>query len=400
MKEKELTEAAARAARPQKKSYMLNDIRGLYLDISPTGKKYWRFRYTRNGKRSWYTLGEYPDLSILSARNMLPALRKRIKDGLPLEEKPKADMRFAAVYAEWMQDYESRGLTEKNYHRVRAVFKRHILPFLGERDITMITAPDVIDVMKRLADQKKHSTMGDAKIYISMVFKFAAAKGYVTYDPCTLVSGAVSAPPVKHHPTLSRAADVAHLLKAIDTYSGKRVRLAMLFQIYSMCRSGEVVHAEWSEIDLENEQFRIEANKMKKRRTHIVPLTKQLKAILEAMMPLSGHGRYIFPLYRHYLDTETDGMRPMNVGNLARALKRLGFTSDQIVPHGFRSMASTILNENGFNSDWIERQLAHVEGNQVRAAYNYADFLKERRKMLQWYGNYLDKLRGGPMNLD
>lgn len=391
----QLSDTTIRAAKPRDDKYILNDVRGLHLEIMPSGRKIWRMRYTLNGNRSWYTIGEYPTVKVADARARLAEVRRRVKDGLPPEERPEQDVIFGALAERWAKEHDVNLSNEVSKKAVRSILRMHILPHLGRKDIRKITPPEVLSVLKKLAAVDKYGALRHTKLIISQVFKFAAAEGIVMYDPCSVLNGAISRPPVEHFASFRNPSDIKRLLEKMDTYQAKQTRLAALYLLYSMCRIGEQRFAEWSEIDWQRKEWRIPPEKMKKRRAHIVPLSDQLISILEAMRPISGHGRYIFP----HANTP-DGSKPMSQATIRKMLRRLGFTNDDITPHGFRSMASTVLNENGFNSDWIERQLAHVEGNKVRAAYNYADFLEDRRRMLQWYADYLDGLRGGAMDLE
>lgn len=390
-----LNASTVKAAKPSDKRYRLNDVRDLYLEVMPTGRKFWRYRYMKNGKRSWHTIGEYPDVTLRQAREQLPELRRRVREEETLIEEPPQDTTFKTFAAAYAKNRDALPLAESTKEIMRSYLKNYILPSLGDKEITEICPQDVLAVLNGIAEQGLDRTIDPVKRQISQIFRYAAAHGAIVYDPCTVLRDAIRPKPIKHHPFIIEPTAIGEMLRKIDAIAEKRTRLAMTFLIYSMTRTGETRNAEWREIDLERNEWRLPPEKMKMNRPHIVPMSRQLAEIIEAMRPISGNGRYIFTQCE-----VRDMSRPMGARTIAHRLQRIGYSQDVIVPHGFRSMASTILNENGFNSDWIERQLAHVESNAVRAAYNYADYLSDRRRMLQWYADHLDGLRGGPMNLE
>lgn len=391
-----LNKSEINSARPAAKAYTLSDIRGLHIQIMPTGRKFWRMRYAKSdGKMSWHTIGEYPVVSIDEARDKTHALQKRLKDGLPLVDVPPPAPTLSEIAEKWLAANDERPITIEVKRRIRSQINRYVIPSLGSRPINKITPPDVLAILQRIQEAGMTSVVVNVKGYISQIFRYAAARGLVSYDPIPLLRGAIRTEhEVKHRASLTNSEEIGTFLRALDAYPYKCSRLALTFAIYTMTRPTEARTAEWREIDLERNEWRLPPEKMKMNRPHIVPMSRQLAEIIEAMRPISGNGRYIFTQCE-----VRDMSRPMGARTIAHRLQRIGYSQDVIVPHGFRSMASTILNENGFNSDWIERQLAHVESNAVRAAYNYADYLSDRRRMLQWYADHLDGLRGGPMNL-
>lgn len=390
-----LSVTAVRTAKPKEKTYTMSDIRGLYLEVSTTGIKYWKFRYTRDGARNWHTIGEWPVVSLDEAREIAQMLRSRIESGLSLIEQELEAERtiilFKTVAAEWADFNDTRPIVESSKKKDRSCLNRYVLPYLGEIDITQIGPPEVLAVLQRLASLDKYWTVTQTKAIISHIFKFAAAKGIVTYDPCSMLKGVIVPPPVQHFRSIRTPTALGKLLRAINSIEVRRTRLAMTFLIYAMCRPGEMRAAEWGEIDIDRCEWRIPAEKMKKRKPHIVPLSDQLLAIIEAMRSVSGESRYVFA-------SPIDPSRPIDAESIRKVIEKIGYKGE-VTPHGFRSTASTLLNEHGFNRDHIERQLAHIDASSVRATYNYADYLKERRKMVQWYANYLDKLRGEPIDL-
>jgi integrase len=260
----------------------------------------------------------------------------------------------------------------------------HLLPFLGDKDIASITPADILPVFQRLAGMEKWEMLSRIRSITSQIFRYGVATGRCQNDPTYALRGAIISPRPRHYSSIRKPSEVGALMRAITSYPYEQVRCALLFSALTFCRPGEIRNAEWAEID--KDEWRIPQEKMKMNRPHIVPLSRQALKVLEEMRDISGGGKYVFPSNR----TPT---RPMSENTILAALRSMGYTKDQMTPHGFRSMASTLLNENGFNRDWIERQLAHVEGNSVRAAYNYAEYLPERRKMMQWWADYLDTLR-------
>jgi integrase len=358
------------------------DNDGLYIEISPNGKKYWRFRSNRDGKRSWRDLGEYPYVSLQEAREL------KNQACHPVEEKDDhIGCPFSQAASEWIDIHERKLNNDKEKQNIRSRLKNHILPFIGDREIAELTAIDILPLMKRLSAIGKYEMCRRVKQIISQVFRYAIMSGYCQNDPTYALRGFIDAPKPGHYASLTRPSEVAVLLRAIDAYPHTIVSHAMRFSALTFCRPGEIRNAEWTEMD--KDEWRIPDVKMKMRRPHIVPLARQTLETLDEMRPLTGHCRYIFPSAR-----TPGGDRPMSDNTIRVALRTMGYTNDQMTPHGFRHMASTLLNENGFNRDWIERQLAHVEGNSVRAAYNYAEYLPERRRMMQWWADYLDELRG------
>jgi integrase len=348
-----------------------------------SGKKYWRLRYFKDGKRSWHTIGEYPATGLQEAREKRNDLRRKLREGAPLSAKSTL---FRDVALEWAHAHDQKIANENDRIKMRGRMNNHLLPFLGEKEIASIAPADVLAVLQRLAGMEKWEMLSRVRSVTSQIFRYGVATGRVQTDPTYALRGAIIAPKKRHFPSIRKPAEVGALMRSIDAYPFERVRYAMWFSALTFCRPGEIRRAEWSEIDMDRSEWTIPEEKMKMRRPHIVPLSRQAVEVLKEMADISRGGKYVFPSNRTPL-------RPMSDATVLAALRSMGYPKDQMTPHGFRSMASTLLNENGFNVDWIERQLAHVEGNGVRAAYNYAEYLPERRKMMQWWADYLDELR-------
>lgn len=383
-----LTDMKVRAARARDKRYQITDSGGLCLEVMPTGKKYWRLRYSKNGKRSWHTIGEYPAISLIEARERQMILRQKIRDGKDLDTaKALSSQTFQDVALQWHQMNLPRwtaGTARVNKSRL----EMHVFPFIGTKDIKGIATKEMLEIARRLEAMKQLETSRRVVQVCSQVFRYAIIRELCDADPTYALKGELLTAKVRHHSSLTDPREVAKLMRKIDAYPRPIVRYAMLFSALTFCRQGDICDAEWTEINFTDREWRIPEHRPKMKRPHIVPLAKQTMQVLEKMQTISGHGRCIFPSNR---SPRAD--IPMSKNTVLMALRAMGYTKEQMTAHGFRSMASTLLNENGFNRDWIERQLAHVEGNSVRAAYNYAEHLQERRKMMQWWADYLDQLR-------
>jgi integrase len=264
--------------------------------------------------------------------------------------------------------------------------ERHILPFLGKMTISDVSMQHILAVCRPLEEDGSLEMCRRIRQILGQVFHYALVTGRIKADPSVALDGAFHAPSVNHHATMTNPDDIGDLLRHINAYRSPVVRLALKFSILTICRPGEIRYAEWKEIDFEKAEWKIPPEKMKMKRPHIVPLATQTIEVLDELKILTGDGRYLFPSLR-------SRERPISSETMRVALRSMGYRKDEITPHGFRAMASTILNENGFMPDVIERQLAHVEKNKVRAAYNHAEYLDQRREMLQWWGNWLLELK-------
>jgi len=391
-----LTDTAIRNAKPKDKAYVLNDGRGLNLEISPKGGKWWRLRYTFGGKPNRISLGTYPEISLVQARERREEARKLIAQGIDpsnvrkdarVQEQQQIET-FELVARQWHEKFNTKW-TPGHAARIMTSLENDAFPWIGPKAIRSILPPEVLSVARRVesrgAIETAHRLVGN----IGMVFRYAVAAGLADSDPTRDLRGALSPTNEKHHASLTEPGAVSELLRTIETYKGSLItRCALRLAPLVFVRPGELRHAEWSEINEEAAEWRIPAHKMKMRTQHIVPLSKQALAVLEEIKPVTGTGRYVFP-------GERTASRPMSENTVTAALRRLGYAKDEMTGHGFRSIASTLLNELGWNRDAIERQLAHAERNNVRAAYNFAEFLPERRKMMQSWADHLDALREG-----
>lgn len=384
-----------KALKPKDKLYAVSDEKGLYIEVSTTGGKWWRFKYRFDGKQKRLSVGTYPDVGLKQARDQRDQLRKQIANGVDPSNIRKAEklsnagqLSFEFVAREWHQKFKHRW-SEKYALNTISRLEREVFPFIGSKNINDIKAPELLAVLRRMEARGILETAHRVHQKCGQIFRYAVATGRAERDPSTDLKGALPPVKVKHHASIIEPQQIGGLLRAIDGYSGSFVTVcALRLAPLVFVRPGELRHAEWAEFDLEKAEWRIPAEKMKMASVHIVPLSKQAIAVIEALKPLTGSGRYLFPSIR----TIT---RPMSENTVNGALRRLGYTGDEMVGHGFRSMASTILNEQGWNRDAIERQLAHSERDGVRAAYNYAEYLPERKRMMQSWADYLDGLAAG-----
>lgn len=388
-----LSEVAARAAKPTHKPYKLSDEKGLYLLVKPNGSRLWRYKYRHAGIEKLLALGAYPTVPLREARERREAARKLVWDRIDPGAKRKLEKQerattFAAVAQEWL-DTKKGSLTESTWLRDRDQLMKMVRPYLGSRPVGEIEAPELLAILKRLENRGVRDTAHRVRAVCGRVFRYAIATGRATRDISADLKGALAPKRAQSYAAITDPAKVGELLRAIEGHEGQAAtRAAIRLAPYVFVRPGELRAAEWSEFDLSGREWRIPAERMKMREAHIVPLSRQAVAILLEIQPLTGGSRYLFPaLGRHE--------RPLSENTLGAALRRMGYSSDEMTAHGFRTIASTLLNEQGWNPDLIELQLAHKERNKVRAAYNRAQRLEERRKMMQAWADYIDGLRDG-----
>ena len=386
-----LTNLKVTKAKPKEKPYKLADERGMYLLVQPKGGKWWRLDYRFQGKRKTLSLGTVPDVSLKEARRKRDEARSILEDGADpsyyrASAKAVSEDSFEAVAREWFEKY--RGQWAKSHAvKVLSRLEKDLLPWVGSRPIDAIEPPELLRVIRRVENRGALETAHRIQQIASRVFRYAVATGRCNRDPTADLKGALPPNRSNHFATITDPKEIGELLRAIDGYQGSLItRCALQLAPLVFVRPGELRHAEWREISLNNAEWRLPPAKMKMRRDHIVPLSRQALSILEELNPLTSSGTYIFPSVRSVA-------RPMSENTINGALRRLGYSKAEMTGHGFRSMASTVLNEHNWNRDAIERQLAHVEGNSVRAAYNYAEHLEERRRMMQWWADYLDGLK-------
>lgn len=389
-----LTDTRVRTLKPKDKQYKVSDGKNLFLVIKPNGSKYWRFKYVFNNKEKLLALGVYPEVSIATARDRRneakeqlandqdPSFVKQIKQRA---KKEAAANSFEAIGREWHSKFLSKW-TKGHAQIIIGRLEKNIFPWIGNRPISEIKPIELLNLIRRIESRGAKETAHRVLQICGQIFRYAIVTVRAEVDPSAALKGALEPVNTKHHASITDPKEIGKLLAAIDNYQGYFVtKCALKLSYLLFVRPGELRQAEWSEINLDTAEWRIPAVKMKMKTLHIVPLSMQAINILRDLLPLTGSGKYVFP-------GVTYSNRPMSNNTVRGALRRLGYTNDEMTAHGFRSMACTLLNEQGWNRDAIERQLAHAERNNIRAAYNYAEYLPERRKMMQSWADYLGEL--------
>lgn len=389
-----LTELAVKNAKPKDKTYMLRDGGGLWLVVEPSGRKWWKLRVVFAKKENSFSLGEYPALSLAESREKREAIRKQAAAGIDPGAARKVEKAtqsgegsFEAVAREWHTRFKPKW-SEVHAKAIINRLERDVFPYIGTRPIGEITPPEVLAVLRRI-ESRTLETAHRVKIACGQVFRYAVATGHATSDPISALRGAL--PPVqgKHMAAPTDPKAVAPLLRMLNAYQGSFVvacalRLAPLVFV----RPGELRQAEWAGVDLDNGEWRYLVPKTKTE--HLVPLSRQSVAILRELHQLTGGGRYLFPSSR-------SASRPMSNNTVNAAMRRMGIdTQNELTGHGFRAMARTILDEVlGFRPDFIEHQLAHAVRDPLGRAYNRTAHLPERKKMMQVWADYLERLAAG-----
>jgi len=388
-----LSDTRIRAAKPMERPYKLFDERGLYLLVTPTGNRLWRLRYRMGALEKLLALGAYPDVPLKRAREKRDEARKLVADGIDPNAKRKAERSaqaetFEAVANEWIELHK-KSLAPETILILGTRLRSFLYPYIGSRPVADIRAQELLAVLRRIEARGRHETAHRVRALAGRVLRYAVATGRAPHDVAADLKDALAPVKSKNFASVTDPRRVGELMRAIHGYGGHPVTaLALKLAPLVFVRPGELRAAEWSEFDLENADWRIPAARMKMREPHVVPLSRQALAILRELQPLARGGRYLFPSLR-------TRDRPMSDNTINAALRRLGYTSEEQTGHGFRSMASTLLNEQGFPPDVIELQLAHAERSKVRAAYNKAQRLPERRKMMQAWADYLEGLGAG-----
>lgn len=392
-----LSDITVRNAKPQNKPYSLFDHGrlGVYLLVNPNGSKLWRMKYRFGGVAKLMSLGAYPIVGLKDARSKALEARKLLDQGIDPVAARQANASalraetttFRMVADEWL----SKQKAWSDDYRIKVVsrFAKEIHPSIGNKPIGTINAEDVLSIIRRAESRGAVDLAHRLAEHISVVFRYAMAADMCNRNPAADLRGILTKVSVVHRAALTKPADVGALMRAIAGYQGSyAVRAALELGARLFVRPGELRRAEWSEFDLDGAEWRIPASKMKMRESHIVPLSRQAVVALKSLHPLTGHGQYVFPSERNH-------DRYLGEATLNAALRRLGYSKTEMTAHGFRSMASTLLNEIGVHPDVIELQLAHKPRNKVRDAYNRAERLDERREMMQRWSDYLDRLAEG-----
>ncbi|MBC2666578.1 tyrosine-type recombinase/integrase [Novosphingobium flavum] len=402
-----LTNTAIRNAKPKAKPYKLTDEKGLFLLVQPSGGMLWRFKFRVDGRdeqgnpkkvEKKLGLGTYPDVSLKDARDLRDDARALLAKGIDPAEKKRRDIHtakvsaansFAAVARSYIDKCRREGRAEATITKQEWLLKL-VDRAIGQRPIAEIEPFEMLEAVRKYEATGRTEAAHRAVQFSSQVFRFAIANQLAASDPTRDLRGALTSHKAKHHAAILEPKQAGELLRAIDGYDGHPVtRYALQLAALVFVRPGELRYAEWSEIDAEAKVWRIPAEKMKARAEHVVPLSRQALDVLAQVRGLTGDGRYVFPSIRTHL-------RPMSENTINAALRRLGYASDEMTGHGFRAMASTLLNESGkWSPDAIERALAHKDKDAVRAAYHRGAHWQERVDMAQWWGDYLDRLRIG-----
>ena len=393
-----LTDTAIRTAIAGAKDRKLADDKGLYLLLTAGGSKLWRFKYRVNGKEKKLALGAYPEVSLKEARLARDRARTAAQAGgdpAAAKREARAAKRLAAgntfggIAEELITKMEAEGKADVTVTKARWLLSK-LTPVLGNRPITEITPAELLGVLRKSERVGQRETARRLRSFSSRVFRYAVATARAAADPAQPLAGALVAPVAKHHAAITDPVAFGALLRSIDKYTGQPVTtLALRFTALVFQRPGEIRQAEWSEIDFDGAVWTIPAERMKQRQPHRVPLSQQALAILREAEVLSGGGRYVFPKLG-------SALKPMCENAINGALRRMGYGADTMTAHGFRSTASSLLNESGkWNPDAIERSLAHADANQVRAAYHRSAYWPERVEMAAWWSDHLDTLREG-----
>lgn len=394
-----LTDTAIKKAKPGAKPSKMADGGGLYLLIHPNGGKYWRMDYRFGGKRKTLSIGVYPDVSLVDARNRHGQARKLLANNtdpssVKQEQKAKvaalSEHSFEVVAREWFVRH-APNWKENHSSKIIARLEKDVFPWIGNRPISEISAPALLATIRRIESRGALETAHRALACCGQVFRYAVATGRAESDPTGDLRGAL--PPVrkdKHFAAITEPKRVGELMRDIDGYQGSFiVKCAFKLSPLLFVRPGELRQMEWKDLNLDAAEWVYHVSKTDT--MHIVPLASQAVAVLREIEPLTGHGKYVF-------HGERDHDRPMSDNAIRSALRRMGWTNDEMTPHGFRAMASTILDNMGYKQEWLERQLAHEEANKVKAAYKrdaWRMYLPERVAMMQAWADYLDKLKTG-----
>jgi len=389
-----LTQALVVKATAREKIYRLFDSLGLYLEVAPSGGKWWRIKYQFERREKRLSLGVFPAVSLQTARSRCIELRAQIAAGVDPSALRKASKQhralinetFEALAREWHEHF-SQSWADSHADRNLRRLESYVFPWIGTVPIRKVTAVDLLSCIRRLEHQNTYETARRVLQVGGQVFRYAIVTGRAETDVALPLRGALASRNRKHLASIRSPSEFGALLRAIDGYDGTLVaKCALRLAPLVFVRPGELRNAQWSEIDFAQAQWRIPARRMKARLPHIVPLSSQALLLLKDLMPLSGRGTYIFP-------SERTSTRPMSNNTLNAALRRLGYGRDEMTAHGFRATASTLLNELGWTADAIEHQLAHADRNGIRSVYNYAQYLPECRLMMQAWADYLDHLR-------
>ncbi|MBU0865848.1 MAG: tyrosine-type recombinase/integrase [Alphaproteobacteria bacterium] len=395
-----LSDVRLRALKPRNKAYKVPDADGLYLEVRTSGAKLWRFRFCHLGKESRISLGSYPEIGLASARRKRDEARQQLAEGLdPAAERRREKLtaafnaanNFGDVAKEYIEKMVADGRAETT--TVKANWLLAQLKPIAAMPVADIKPIEVLAALKKLEARGKRETARRCRSFASRVFRYAVATGRGEVDPTSVLRGALVTPKVTHHAAILDPAGVGELLRSIDAYSGNAItRIACQIAPHVMMRPGELRQALWTEIDMTAAIWTVPPERMKMRRPHAVPLSRQVLAYLEDLLGLTGPEGFVFPAFH-------TSKRPMSENTINQAFRRMGYATGEVTAHGLRTTASSLLNESGkWSPDAIERSLAHADPNAVRGIYNRGRYWDERVAMHQWWSDYLDALRASKMD--
>ncbi|EMG7438420.1 tyrosine-type recombinase/integrase [Escherichia coli] len=389
-----LNDMQIRRAKPEAKAYTLGDGQGLPLLVEPNGSKSWRFRYRYAGKPKMISLGVYPTITLAEARARRDEARKIVAEGKNPSEVRKeqklalriqSENAFEKIAREWHQMKSAKWSAGYASDIIEA-FQNDIFPYVGTRPVGEIKPLELLNVLRKIEKRGALEKMRKVRQRCSEVFRYAIATGRAEFNPAADLSSALEVHKSNHFPFL-KSDEIPDFLRALDSYAGSRlVQIATKLLMVTGVRTIELRAALWQEFDLDNAIWEIPAERMKMRAPHLVPLSTQVLGFLNELKSMTGNYRYVFP-------GRNDPNKPMSEASVNQLIKRIGYAG-KLTGHGFRHTLSTILHENGFNTAWIEMQLAHVDKNTIRGVYNHAQYIEDRKKMMQWYSDFIINLNG------
>ncbi|MCI1898402.1 MAG: tyrosine-type recombinase/integrase [Enterobacter sp.] len=389
-----LTARQVSTSKPMEKPYKLSDGGGLYLLVNPTGSRYWRMKYRYAGKEKLFSIGVYPEVSLAEARDKRNEAKRLLAAGDdPSEVKQAAkeakslavNNNFELLALEW-HEHKKANWSSGYADDILEYLRKDIFPYIGKKAITDIKPMDMLSALKKMEERGVLDKLKKTRQACRQIFTYAIITGRAEFNPVADLAGALKSPKQQHFPHLLPD-QIGPFIHAVNAYSGSKVtRIATLLLMYTSVRTIELRASEWSEFDLDNDLWQIPKERMKMRRPHLVPLSRQVKSHLLELKEITGWGKYVFP-------GRNDAHKPMSEASINQVIKRIGYAG-KATGHGFRHTMSTVLHEKGFSSAWIETQLAHADRNTIRGTYNHAQYLDGRREMLQWYADCLDELAG------
>ncbi|UCB31823.1 hypothetical protein J9874_02374 [Duffyella gerundensis] len=387
-----LTDVKVRSAKPTDKAFKLTDGEGMHLMVHPNGSKYWRLQYRFDGKQKTLALGVYPEITLSEARQRRDEAKRKVANGIDPSEQKKVDKQvrkvaiennFKTIVLEW-HEYKLPGWSKGYAEDLMEAFENDIFPDLGKRPIAEIKPLEMLTTLRKLERRGVLDKLRKIRQACNQVFRYAIVTGRAENNPASELASALVTPKAQHFPHLL-ADELPKFLQALAAYTGSPItRNATMILMLTGVRTIELRQAEWKEFDLEKAIWEVPKERMKMRRPHMVPLSDQVVEALREIQAVTGRYNLVFP-------GRNDITKPMSEASINQVLKRVGYHG-RATGHGFRHTMSTILHEQGFNTAWIELQLAHVDKNTIRGTYNHAQYLEQRRDMLQWYGDYVDGL--------